>query len=394
MNTNKLFNRQYVFFSLINLFVSVSFSMVSTTMSRYVHGLGMSVAVAGSITGAFSIASMVIRPASGYINDHFNRKRLLVFSTGAMAICTLGYGFTAHPAALLALRVLHGVAFGISSTVNMAVIPGIVPEKRVGEAVSYFGVVQSLALAVGPSLGLWLATLGGFMLNFAVSAIIAGAGVVLALTLDFLGDHVRCAGERFRLRWKDIFAKECLIYTAVDVAIASANGLENSFIALYGAAAGIANIGWYFTLSAVTLCVARVLFGKIADRRGTAFALYPGLALMVVGFVLLWRQSAPWMFAAASILKTLGVALARPAIQAASLQSVGPERRGAASSTYYIGSDIGQGTAPVIGGKIIDASGENYGLAFAVYSLPLVLAGALYGWYTARKRNAKGDQPA
>jgi len=345
----------------------------------------MTVAVAGAVTGAFSIAAMVIRPFSGFVSDRFSRKKLLVFSTGFMALCTLGYGFTSDPSVLLLLRILHGLAFGISSTVNMAVIPGLVPENRVGEAISYFGLGQSLAVAVGPSIGLALAGSGGFVLTFSVSAMLTVVGVVLALMINFqgAGDRTLSTPHRhFSVKFRDIIATECLIYAVVDIAIASASGLENSFIALYGAAEGIENIGWYFTISAVTLLVSRLIFGKLADKKGTGFALYPGIALIIVGFVILWRQSAPWMFAAAAVIKTLGVGMVRPAIQAASVKAVSPERRGAASSTYYIGSDIGQGTSPLIAGKIVDVTGGNYGLAFAVYTFPLIAACFLYGIYT------------
>lgn len=393
MNINpkpvKLFNKKYVFFSLINLFVSISFSMVSTTMSRYVHGIGMSVAIAGAITGAFSIAAMVIRPFSGFVSDRFDHKKLLVYSTMAMAICTFGYGFTENGSILLGLRILHGLAFGISSTVNMALIPGIVPENRVGEAISYFGLGQSLAVAIGPSIGLALANVGGFPLNFTISALIALAGAALAMILDFQDD---CDAEKkanlahFSIKFKDIIAKECLIFAAVDVAIASAGGIENSFIALYGTSVGIDNIGWYFTISAVTLAVSRLIFGKLADKKGLNVVLYPGIALIIIGFLILWKQSAPWMFAVAAIIKTVGVGMVRPAIQAASVKAVSPERRGAASSTYYIGSDIGQGTSPVIGGKIVDATGGNYGLMFGLYTLPLIAVCFLYGIVTGRRK--------
>jgi len=380
----KLFNRQYVFFCLINLAINISFSMVSTVMSRYVHSLGMTVAIAGAITGAFSIASMVVRPISGYINDNMSKKLLLVISTAFMGLCTLGYGLTSDPTALLALRILHGMAFSVSSTVNMAVIPGIVPEKRIGEAVSYFGVLQSVAMAMGPSIGLWLANVSSFALNFTVSAIIAGGGAVLAMSLSFLSETPRKG--KLHLRLNDLFAKEIFVLTLIDIAVASVSGLENALIALYGMHVGIENLGWYFTISAAVLLLSRLVFGKLADRKGTGYALYPGLVLMACGMLILWQARAPWMFALAAVVKTIGVGLAKPALQAACLKAVPAHRRGAASSTFYLGSDIGQGTAPAIGGKIVDVTGGNYGLTFAIYALPLLAGCGLFAFSTARKK--------
>ena len=343
-NPVRLLNGQYVLLTLINFVVSVSYSMVSTIMAKYLGSIGLSIAVAGAITGAFSIASMVARPFTGIINDRLNRKLLLIGATGGMALCTMLYGLTDVYGVLLAVRFLHGMFFAFSSTVNMAVIPELVPEKRVTEGLSYYGVVQSIG--------------------------VAGA---------------QRAPKNRKIHWKDIIAVECLAFAAVDVAIAMANGLENSMIALYGAQQGIANIGWYFTISAIVLCVTRVLFGRLADRRGVAFSLYPGLGLMILGFLILWRASSPWMFAAASVIKTTGVGLARPAIQAACVRAVPPERRGSASSTYYIGSDIGQGTSPAIGGRIVDMTGD-YGLAFLLFTLPLMLGAGIFGWASRRRK--------
>ena len=129
-----LFNSRYIMLLLVNLIVSISFSMVYTTIASYVKGLGVSVAIAGIVTGAFNISSMVIRPLSGLITDRVNRKGLLVLSTVGMGVAICGYAVATDPTSLVLLRVLHGIAFALSTTVNMAIIPGIVPQHRIGEA--------------------------------------------------------------------------------------------------------------------------------------------------------------------------------------------------------------------------------------------------------------------
>lgn len=389
----KLFNRQYVLLQLVNLLVSVSYSMIYAIISSYAGSLQMSVALAGSVVGAFSLASMCARPFTGWLNDRYDRRLILILSTGGMGLCTFLYGLCGNYGTLLAVRIAHGVLFSFSSTVNMALLPSLVPGNRLSQGVSYFGVVTSLGMAAGPSIGLWLIELGGYGLNFTLSGGIAGLGAILALLLRTPADVAAPAAHgKLRLRLSDLFARECLIFALVDVAIASANGLESSMIALYGAQLGLGNIGWYFILSAVTLCAIRLLCGTIADRRGVGFALYPGLGLMIVGFLLLWRADAAWMFAVASVVKTAGVGLARPAIQSAVLKAVPPQRRGSASSTYYIGSDVGQGTAPAIGGYIVDRTGgSDCGLAFALYTLPL-MAGALLYRFSARRKGSRAAQ--
>ena len=386
-----LFNSRYIMLLLVNLIVSISFSMVYTTIASYVKGLGVSVAIAGIVTGAFNISSMVIRPLSGLITDRVNRKGLLVLSTVGMGVAICGYAVATDPTSLVLLRVLHGIAFALSTTVNMAIIPGIVPQHRIGEAICYFGLSQSLAMAVGPAAGLWLAGIGGFGLTFAAAAALCVVGGLAAIPFKLTDDDGTTMPKRRRLKFSDIIVPQCLPFTMIEITIASVAGIESSMMALYAATQGIANIGWYFTISAVTVCLCRLFLGKIIDKKGT-FAVYPGLALMIVGMLILWLQQGAWMFSLAAVVKTIGVNLAKPALQAASVKAVTPDRRGAAVSTYYIGTDLGQGTSPMIGGRIVDGNGGDYGILFMLFAIPLAVAGMLYAWIMRRmkeKRNTK-----
>jgi MFS family permease len=383
-SSNKLFNRYFILLTLVNFLVSISYSMVSTTMTRYINSMGFAVSIAGTITGMFSVASMMVRPFTGLLSDRMNQRTLLILATAVMGLCTFLYGTVHNVATLLVIRFIHGMAFAFSSTVNMAVIPYLVPEKRIGEGISYFGVAQSVGIAIGPSVGILILSQYSYTLNFSISALIAISAALLAFTIVQMPGY-RKRGKAVNL--KDLIAKECLIYMFIDIAIASANGLENSMIALYGMQQGIENIGWYFTISAIILCATRVTLGRVADKHGVSFALYPGLLFIIIGFLILWHANSVLLFAAASIIKTLGVGLARPAIQAACLKAVPTDRRGSASSTYYIGSDIGQGTAPTIGGWIVDRThNRDYGIAFAWYTVPLFLSAALFSFYNKHRK--------
>lgn len=388
---DKLLNKQYVMFSLINLIVSISFSMVSTTISKYAHSIGTSVSVAGGIAGIFSIAAMVMRPFSGIISDRMNRKTLLVTSTFAMGVCTFFYGLVTDIGTLFVLRILHGMVFCISSTVNMAMIPSFSPKDRVGEAVSYFGLGQTLAIFLGPTLGLALAQTGGFVLNFGIASGIVVVGGVIALLLDFQGAELTAliAGRsRFHIHWREIIATESLLFAVINIALASTSGVENSLMALYGEAAGFGNVGWYFTLSAGVLFLSRLAFGKMADKRGLSLAMYLGTGLMIAGFLLMWNPFAIWVLVVAAIIKTVGAGIVRPALQAECIKSVPPDKRGAASSTFYIGSDIGQGFSPWVAGEIIDSSGGNYGIAFGLLALPLAVSVVLFMFFHRKRGSA------
>lgn len=101
------------------------------------------------------------------------------------------------------------------------------------------------------------------------------------------------------------------------------------------------------------------------------------LGAMALAFLLLGGAGA-WggavVFACAAMLKALGLGTAQPALQARSLNSVPEARRGAASCTYYLGTDIGQAFAPVAGGVAVQACG--YKGMFLLAAIPVALAAA------------------
>ena len=78
-----------------------------------------------------------------------------------------------------------------------------------------------------------------------------------------------------------------------------------------------------------------------------------------------------------SVLKALGQGAAQPSLQAACIKKVGKERSGSATSTYYLGGDIGQGLAPMIAGVIVGSALtplKGYIVSFNMTAVLLALA--------------------
>ena len=74
------------------------------------------------------------------------------------AICLLAMGsylFASTIFLLLAVRILHGAGFGITTTTYGTVVSDLIPSARRG-GMGYFGLSGTIAMALGPLIGLWL----------------------------------------------------------------------------------------------------------------------------------------------------------------------------------------------------------------------------------------------
>ena len=85
-------------------------------------------------------------------------------------------------------------------------------------------------------------------------------------------------------------------------------------------------------------------------------------------------------------LKALGQGAAQPAIQAYSIKYLGKERAGVATSTCYIGQDLGNSIAPIMGSFVV--SNFSYGTMYAGYAV-LLLAGGLGCYFLQRHLEKK-----
>lgn len=120
------------------------------------------------------------------------------------------------------------------------------------------------------------------------------------------------------IRLGDFITKLAIPYAIITLALLVANGIEISCIATYGALLSLENAGWYFTISAITLFVARILFGRVTDRKGFSWALYPGMLMIAAAFALLAnaaRLHVVLAFGFAAAIKACGVGLLQSAIQ-------------------------------------------------------------------------------
>lgn len=385
----KLWNGQFILLLLLGTMTSVSFFMINPIISKYATLIGASLAVAGVISGLFSITALVARPFGGLFVDRLNKKRILIISTGFMGVAALGYSISTNITMLLIFRFLHGAAFSISSTAVLAMLTTLIPRDRLGEGIGYYGLGQIMATAIGPNIGVYIGDNFGFNRTFLMSAIIFIIAAIAMLRIRYQPTGMD-SGEkppRKKIAFQDLISLKVLPLALISGVFSLTNGVVTTFLLLLGDQRGIDNIALYFTVNAAFLFFVRPIAGKLSDRKGISFILFPAMILTAMESLLLGSANALWMVLLAAAVKALGQGSAQPAIQSACIRKLDPSKSGVATSTCYLGSDIGQGFGPMIGGLISTKLG--FGAVFYSCVGLLLLTMTIYFVTTHRLQKPK-----
>jgi len=381
----KLWNRHYIFVAVINTLNAFSFYMVATILSKYLVGIGTSISLAGFIVGLFSLTSLVLRPMCGIMSDRLNKLFLLKASNLLMAIGLLGFSITDQIPLIIFFRILNGIGFAIGGTAQVALATEYIPENKMGEGIGYLGLGMVLGSAVAPAIGIMIAESFGIQFTFVLSAVFALVAFVLVFT--FRETEVKTVVPPRRIHFQDIIAPEALPYTLVSGTLSFINGVVASYLVLYADSLKVGGISLYFTLYAVVLFVVRPVAGKLMDRKGIRMAVLPALALTAVSMFMLSHSVTLVAILLSGIIRSLGQGSAQPALQAACINKVGRDRSGVATSTYYLGGDIGQGVGPMVGGLILNviAGSAGYVTVFNACGVLVTLALIYFTVYTYRQ---------
>ncbi len=382
-----LLGKQYILLCIVSFFSWLSYDMVTPVLTGYMETLGASVSVCGVVAGLFAFTSLFSRPVSGIMSDTMNRKRLLAVFTFLMAISLCLYSLIPSIPLILLFRGIHGISFGISSTASLVLVSDCVPEERIGEAVSYYGVISVAALAIGPSLGIWMSSAYGYRICMIISTAMLMVAAVTAMVLPYEYQRNEIKKEVKKILLPNQMVETKLIgLSGVNASFTMLNGVISTYIVVFATERGIQGVGWYFAINAIVLILSRILMARKMNRWSLKKNLYPAFACGVLTLLLIAGSSNLFLLIIAAIVKAFAQGMSQPALQTEALRIVEPDKRGIACSTMYIGGDLGQAVGPMLGGIVAQSLG--YGSMYLFSIIPLVAAFIYFTLWNLRFREA------
>ncbi len=372
----RLWNREYIKVMACNFLLFFAFYLLTPLLPLYLdQQFDADKDMIGLVLSGYVVATLLIRPFSGFMVDCFDRKRVLTLCFFAFFICFTGYVGAGTLLMFAIVRTLHGIPFGATTVANSTVAIDVLPSSRRNEGIGFYGLSNNLAMAVAPSAGIYIYSVtGNFMLLFWISLILAFGGFYCATRVK-LPMRAR-VHEKPVLSLDHFFLGRAWLLAVNICFFGLCWGVMSNYVAIYGKQhLGITDgTGVFFMLLSAGLITSR-LFGSKSLRAGrmTRNATV-GVLLSLVGYSLFAFVEAEWSFYLSALLVGLGNGQMYPAFLNMFVKVARHDQRGTANSSILISWDLGMGIGILLGGVIA----ENIGFAAAFHTVALMQgAGAL-----------------
>ncbi|MCY7808072.1 MFS transporter [Bacillus spizizenii] len=373
IHTVKMWSLSFVFVTLSNAFLFMVFEMLLPTLPLFVTAIGGGAKQVGLVTGIFMISAIAIRPFAGVLAKRFNKKYLLIFGIVISASSTGAYYLASDVSVLLLIRLIHGAGFGLATTYFATIAAEIIPKERRGEGIGYFGVGETIAVSVGPMIGIAALELYDFERLFLGGMSILLLAVLMAVLVR-RRPEARDTAEKGMVKVK-VLEKRVLFPSFLILLVGIAASGIMSFFSLYAIEKGFRSVGMFFFLIAAASFLIRLISGKIFDRFGAAAILIPASIFSIVGLSILYIAQTNAMFFTAAICYGFGFGSIFPAIQTWCINLVEEHEHEDAMGTFFNFFDMGIGGGSLLLGVVatIYSYQELYIASVLVYLLFLLL---------------------
>ncbi|MBZ6489471.1 MFS transporter [Priestia aryabhattai] len=381
--SSTLWNPSFLFVVLSNALLFMVFEMMLPTLPLFVTELGGKANQVGLVTGAFMFSAILIRPFASLLAHKLNKKYLLLIGIGISALCTGAYYLSTDIYMLLIIRVVHGIGFGIASTFFATIAAENIPIERRGEGIGYFGVGETIAISLGPLLGIAILQSSNFITLFGGGMTLLFLSLIMGLFIKKKPLNMDEGKEKkveFKLLEKKVLFPSLLIFL---VGIA-ASGIM-SFISLYAIEQGFQYVGWFFFIIALASFMIRLVSGKIFDEFGHAYILIPSAILSTIGLFILYGATTNFSFFLAAVFYGLGFGAIFPAIQTWCLNLVMEDEHEDAMSSFFNFFDLGIGGGSLLLGIV--ATLFTYQIIYLIAIFMYVTFLILYIGYIKMRRN-------
>jgi DHA2 family multidrug resistance protein len=131
-------------------------TVVNVSLPHIAGSLSASIDESTWALTSYLAANAIILPLSGWLANHFGRKRLLLVAVTGFTTASFFCGLSPNLGTLILCRVIQGMTGGVMQPTAQAIMLEAFPPRERGKAMALFGVGIVVAPILGPVLGGWL----------------------------------------------------------------------------------------------------------------------------------------------------------------------------------------------------------------------------------------------
>lgn len=384
--SQQLWTRDFILMSIVNLFLAASSFMLIPTLPIYASKvLGANQSEIGYIVGLYTFSALFIRPFVGIGLDTIGRKPIYLLGLFLFLLMMPLYYFTTVMFLLIGLRLLHGFTWGMTTTGGSTIISDIVPPLRRGEGIGYFGMSFTIAMALGPVLGLFLVNEGDYYLLFLSATLLVCLTFIIANFISY--PQMSKDANITKVKISTLLEIKALSISSLVFIASFIYGGLITFITLYCKSIGIEQSAYFFLFYAIGLTVVRPFAGKDLDKNGPKRVLAFGFIFLAIGLGILASIQDLSGLIVASLVSGLGMGSILPTTLTMVVNIVEPDRRGVANSTFFSAVDIGVSLGAISLGILTEFT--SYRFIFYACSILIILPLLLFLFWVKKDYDKK-----
>lgn len=389
----------------------LGFATVIPLLPLYlIETLGASASIVGLVVASFALVETVGKTVWGSLADRIGRRPMIVAGLLLSSLAPVMMSVLRIPLLFVPLRLIDGAGSAALWPAATAIIADVSAPQRRATAMGTLNMFFLTGLALGPALGLMVSGFtkshtAGFYL---ASVLLAGSGLLGFVMLRGVGKGRRPALEITTL---DIhgaepaanveriveglrFSPELLMMLMVAFVQSFGLGLLTPIIFVYlKHTVGLQEnlIGSLIFVLVLTVALAQVPGGRVADRWGKTSTVRVGMILGSIGMWILPVSPRLAVFGFAALLMGASYALSVPAWHALVSELAPPGRIALAMGAAQTAEGLGLVIGPLLGGMLWDTVGQRApficsALIFTVATVVLIITLRRLGMATAGPR--------
>lgn len=374
----KLWNTNYIKVMTTNFLLYFAFYLLTPLLPLYLsETFGATKDTIGIVLSGYTVAALIIRPFCGYVVDSFSRKKVLMICLSAFAIFFAGYIAASTILMFAICRTLHGAPFGAVTVANSTCAIDVLPAERRNEGIGLYGLSNNFAMAIAPTIGIYLHNLtSSYMLLFWIAILVAILAVVISITIHLPEKEILRNKEKLSL---DRFFLTRAWLLAINIAMFGfCWGVLSNYLAIYSKEVLdiTGGTGTYFALLSIGLFVSRLQGRKALSKGLITHNAAEGMLISLVGFTIFVAIPHPVAYYLSALLIGLGNGHLYPAFLNMFIQVARHDQRGTANSSILTGWDLGFGIGCLLGGIVSEHFG--YTATFWIVAIENALSVLLF----------------